>query len=146
MEEEEKTNKERKILRHEIRRGIYSFKIKSGENIQIMVHCHSLLSCIEVWDEWDEETYEWYEEDNEEIDQFYLTEWEKGYKFNRDDIYNFLDIEEGEPLEWSGTLSYGDNYCEIEEADDNVTREKKWNIYKDKFPLVSSKSQFDIRE
>ena len=142
MEEEEKTNKERKILRHEIVYGTWSFKTKSGDNIRIMVHCHSLLSFIKIWDE---ENDEWYEEETDDIDDFNLTDSDKGYKFDRNDIYNFFDIEEGEPLDWE-TSGFDDNLCGIEETDDINTSEKKWNTYKDKFPLVSSKSQFVIKE
>lgn len=97
MEEEEKTNKERKILRHEIAYGTWSFETKSGDNIRIMVHYHSLLSFIKIWDE---ESDEWYEEETDDIDYFILTDSDKGYKFYRNDIYNFFDIEEGEPLDW----------------------------------------------
>jgi hypothetical protein len=101
---------------------------------------HTLICITEIWDD---ETEEWMEEDREEIDDFHLTDYEKGYKFDESDLNDFFEIEEDDYPEGDfNGLSY--DWSGIEDEDDYDTRLKKWDTYKDKFPNVSSKSQFEI--
>lgn len=133
--------KERKILTHEIMtKGVFSFELKNGTNIDVFGQRHTLFCYTEILDE---ESEEWMEEDREEIDEFHLTDYEKGYKFDESDLYDFFEIEEEEYPEWDYN-GYSSDWCEIEDEDDYETREKKWNTYKNKFPKISSKSQFQI--
>ena len=133
--------KERKILTHEIMtNGVFSFELKNGTNIDVFGQRHTLFCYTEIWDE---ESEEWMEEDREEIDEFHLTDYDKGYKFDESDLYDFFEIEEEEYPEWDYN-GYSSDWCEIEDEDDYETREKKWNTYKNKFPKISSKSQFQI--
>ena len=121
-------------------KGVFSFELKNGDNIDVFGQRHTLFCLTEIWDE---ESEEWMEEDREEIDEFHLTDYDKGFKFEESDLYRFFEIEEDDYPEWDFNGSSYD-WCGIEDEDDYETREKKWNIYKNKFPNVSSKSQFEI--
>ena len=133
--------KERKVLSHEIMtKGGYSFESKNGKFIEVFGQRHTLICLTEVLDE---ETEEWEEGERDEIDEFHLTDYEKGYKYEESDLYEFFEIEEEEYLEWDYN-GFSNDWCGIVDEDDYDTRLKKWDIYKDKFPNVSSKSQFQI--
>ena len=133
--------KERKILTHEIMtKGGFSFELKNGDNIDVFGQRHTLFCLTEIWDE---ESEEWIEEEREELDEFHLTDYDKGYKFDESDLYGFFEIEEDNDPEWDFNGSSWD-WCGIEDEDDYDTREKKWNTFKNKFPDISSKSHFEI--
>ena len=133
--------KERKILTHEIMtKGVFSFELKNGDNINVFGQRHTLFCLTEIWDE---ESEEWMEEDREEIDEFHLTDYDKGYKFDESDLDGFFEIEEDDYPEWDFNGSSYD-WSGIDDEDDYETREKKWYTYKNKFPNVSSKPQFKI--
>jgi len=133
--------KERKILTHEIMtKGVFSFELKNGDDIDVFGQRHTLFYLTEIWDE---ESEEWIEEEREELDEFHLTDYDKGYKFDESDLYDFFEIEEDNDPEWDFNGSSW-NWCGIEDEDDYDTREKKWNTFKNKFPEISSKSHFEI--
>lgn len=132
---------ERKILSHEIMtKGLFSFESKSGDCIEVFGQRHILYSITEVWNK---ENNEWVNREKDEIDEFHLTDYDKGYKYDESDLYDFFDIEEDGYPEWDFNGSSYD-WCGIEDEDNYDTRLKKWNDYKEKFPNVSSKTQFEI--
>ena len=83
---------------------------------------------------------EWFEGDREEIDDFHLTDYEKGYLYDEEDVFRLFETDD---YEWDHN-GYSDNWCGIDEEDDNETRQKKWDNYKSKFPRVTSKEQFNF--
>ena len=78
-------------------KGVFSFELKNGNNVNVFGQRHSLFCLTEIWDE---ESEEWMEEDREEIDEFHLTDYDKGYKFDESDLYEFFEIDEDDYLEW----------------------------------------------
>ena len=131
--------KERKILEHEIMtKGVFYFESDNGDSIEIFGQRHTLICITEFWDN---EVEEWIEEDREEVDEFHLTDYEKGYRFDYDDLCDLLEIEDYPEWDFNGVSS---DWCGIEEEDDYETRENKWNVYKNKFPELSAKSQFKV--
>ncbi|MDA7567185.1 hypothetical protein N8769_04350 [Flavobacteriaceae bacterium] len=131
--------KERKILSHEIMsKGVFMFENKKGEYLEVFGQRHTLVSEIQTWDE---ENEEWDEGDREEIDDFHLTDYEKGYQFSEDDLCKFFEIDDWPSWDYNG---FSKDWCLIEDDDDNETRQKKWDDYKAKFPKVTSIEHFDI--
>ncbi len=90
------------------------------------------------------ENGEWFEGDNrEEIDSFCLTGYEKGFRYDVNDLYKFFKISEETSYpewDWNGL---SENWCGINEEDNHETAKKKWDNYKSKFPRVTSKTQFE---
>ena len=134
-------SKERKILSHEVMtKGVFSFNLKSGDYIEVFGQRQILVCSTEHWNAEDEE---WFEYDRDDVEEFHLTGYEEGYKFDEDDLIELFEIEENDYPEWDHNgLSYGG--CGMDDEDDYNTRLKKWNTYKNKFPKISSKSQFKI--
>ena len=132
--------KERKILSHEIMtKGAFMFENKKGEYLEVYGQRHTLFSETLAWDE---ENEEWDDVgEREEIDDFHLTDYEKGYQFSEDDLCKFFEIDDWPDWDSNG-VSY--DWCGIEEEDDNETRQKKWDDYKAKFPKATSIEHFDI--
>jgi len=145
-EEEEETNEflntkplEREILSHEIMtKGVFMFENKKGEHFEVFGQRHTLFSETQTWDE---ENEEWDEGDKEEIDDFHLTDYEKGYQFSEDDLCKFFEIDDWPDWDYNG---FSTDWCGIEDDDDNETRQKKWDDYKAKFPKATSIKHFDI--
>lgn len=129
----------REILVHEIMtKGIFMFEDKDGIDIKVFGQRHTLVSVTQTWDE---ELEEWEETNREEIDDFHLTEYEDGYRFDEDDICKYFEIEDWPEWDFNG---FSTDWCGIEEEDSFDDRQKKWNEYKDKFPLINSKDQFSL--
>jgi hypothetical protein len=129
----------REILVHEIMtKGIFMFEDKDGNDMKVFGQRHTLVSVTQTWDE---EGEEWEETNREEIDDFHLTEYEDGYRFDEDDICKYFEIEDWPEWDFNG---FSTDWCGIEEEDSFDVRQKKWDEYKNKFPLISSKNQFSI--
>ena len=96
------------------------------------------MSVIEIWNEEDEE---WEEGDREEIDDFHLTDYEKGYRFSEDDLCKFYKLDDWPEWDFNG---FSHDWCGIKEGDSLEVCEKKWDDYKKKFPEISSINQFKI--
>ncbi len=101
---------------------------------------------MDVTEEWDKDDEEWYSEADlagemdERIDEFLLTK--DGFRYTEQDIYRLFEIEGCHDMGFGGYSS--DYWSEIEKDDDYEVAYKKWEAYKNKFPLISSKSQFEI--
>ena len=133
-------SKEREILSHEIMtKGAFIFENKKGEYLEVFGQRHTLISETQAWDEKNEEWEDVGE--REEIDDFHLTDYEKGYQFSEDDLCKFFEIDDWPDWDCNG-VSF--DWCGIEDDDDNETRQKKWDDYKSKFPKATSIEHFDI--
>ena len=128
--------KERKILSHQILTKGEFYYMLENEIVSVFAQQHTLEKVIQEY-----EDDEWHTVDREFVDEFYLTDYEKGYKFEEVDLSKLIKIEESPDFESNG-VSY--DWCGIEENDDNETRQKKWDEYKSKFPKATSIEHFDI--
>jgi len=118
-------------------KGCFSFELKDGTEMDVFGQ-HHILQEREV----QYEDGEWIEGDNAcDIDDFYLTGYEKGYLFDPEDLQKLFDIDDYPDWDYNG-VSY--DWCGIEEEDDYETCWKKWDDYKSKFPRVTSKEQFEF--
>lgn len=137
MEEPEK--KERTYLDHMVWcDGYFTMRTKDGKVYKVQAQKHHLR---EFYQEWDSETKEWeYFGDEVDLDEFYLTENEGGFRFDYEDVEKYFG--EVYDYNWNGLSN---DWCGI----DSVTPEpvenarKKWNDYKNRFPKVTSKEQFN---
>ena len=128
--------KERKILSHQILTKGEFYYMLENETVSVFAQQHTLEKVIQEY-----EDEEWHTVDREFVDEFYLTDYEKGYRFEEVDLSKLIKIEESPDFESDG-VSY--DWCGIEEEDDNETRQKKWDDYKAKFPKATSIEHFDI--
>ena len=133
----------RVVLTHHIEYGLFSEDSpgKYGE-IKVNGTRHLLVRELQYSEEEEEDWYVDGDTEYEIKDEFYLTTRDDGFRYNEDDLVKFFGIED---WEWSFN---GENLvpgCGIEEEDDDDTIQKKWDTYKNKFPLISSKSQFDFK-
>jgi hypothetical protein len=140
IEEKKVDNNNREVLTHQVEYGL--FLEDSGDVIhnQIKVNGQRHL-LVREYQSWDNGQQAWCEYESETENEFYLTANDKGYRYDEDDLVKFFEIED-----WEWTFN-GTNIvpgCGIEEDDDDDTIQKKWNDYKNKFPVISRKSQFDI--
>lgn len=130
--------KERTILRHQIMtKGGGYFELEDGTEIEVFGQYHSLVEVTQYFQDG-----EWYDDDDrEQIDEFHLTGYEEGYLYDVNDLCRLFNIERWD-IDWNYN-GYSDDWCGIEEEDDNEVRQKKWNDYKSKFPKITSKNQFE---
>ena len=127
----------REIITHEVMtKGSFTFELNDGTTTEVSGQRHTLVSIEEYY-----EDGEWYEGDRNEIDDFHLTEYEKGYKYYEDDICKLFDIEDYGEWDFNG---FSTDWCGIEEGDSEEIRHKKWKDYKSKFDRIKSKDQFDF--
>ena len=129
-------SKEREILSHQILTKGEFYYLLENETVSVFAQQHTLEKVIQEY-----EDEEWHTVDREFVDEFYLTDYEKGYRFEEVDLSKLIKIEESPDFESDG-VSY--DWCGIEEDDDNETRQKKWDDYKAKFPKATSIEHFDI--
>ena len=127
----------REMFLHEIMtKGVFRLDTRSGEEFEVSAQMHVLADVIQEFDGED-----WIEVDrNHEEDYFYLTDYEEGYRFDEEQICEMFDTEYPD-YEWNG---YSNDWCDIEETDTKEQALEKWEVYKNKFPLLTSKEQFDI--
>ena len=126
----------REMYLHEVMtKGLFMFTTKEGEDIQVNGQQHLLTNVIEEFDGED-----WVEQDRfGDEDYFYLTGYEEGYRFEEGDLCELYDVEYAD-YEWNG---YGCDWCGIEDTDTKEQALEKWEAYKNKFPLLTSKDQFE---
>ncbi|MBT6448103.1 MAG: hypothetical protein HOK38_05080 [Flavobacteriaceae bacterium] len=153
LEEKKKTNKEefktdkkvdyknREVLTHQVEYGLFLEDYGDGiyNETEVKGQRHLLVREYQSWDEGQED---WCEYESETEDEFYLTINDDGFRYSEDDLVKFFEVQN-----WEWTFN-GTNIvpgCGIEENDDDDTIQKKWDTYKNKFPLISSKSQFDFK-
>ena len=126
----------REIYLHEIMtKGRFTFTTKEDEDIEVNAQEHVLS---EITQEFDGE--DWIEVDRDgSQDYFYLTDYEDGYRFEYEELCELYDVEDAD-YEWNG---YGCDWCGIEDTDTKEQALEKWEAYKNKFPLLTSKDQFE---
>jgi len=127
----------REMFLHEIMtKGVFRLDSRSGEEFEVSAQMHALAEIIQEFDGED-----WIEVERiGEEDYFYLTDYEEGYRFDEEQICEMFDAEYPD-YEWNG---YSNDWCDIEETDTKEQALEKWEVYKNKFPLLTSKEQFDI--
>ena len=124
MEEPEK--KERTYLDHMVWcHGYFTMRAKDGKVYKVQAQKHHLR---EWYQEWDSETKEW-EDDGDEVDldEFYLTGNESGFRFKEEDVERYFG--EIYDYDWNGLSG---DFC----------GEEEWKKYKNSFPELTSKEQF----
>ena len=128
---------QKNILIHDVMtKGYYTFYDQDGP-FTVFGQRHSLYKIIQELDD-----NEWIEVDREFVDEFHLTDYEKGYKYeNEDELLKFLNVDEFPDWDYNG---FSNNWCGIEEKDSNEIRKKKWNDYKAKFPKATLIEHFRI--
>lgn len=125
------------VFIHEVfSKGGFMFDTKDEEDVQVFAQGHILVESILEYDGED-----WNEVDRVgEEDYFYLTDYEKGYRFDEEKLYEMFDIESAD-YDWNG---FGTDWCGIEDTDTPEQALEKWEKYKSKFPEATSKEQFEI--
>ena len=128
----------RNVFIHEVfSKGGFMFDTKDEEDVQVFAQGHILVESILEYDGED-----WNEVDRVgEEDYFYLTDYEKGYRFDEEKLYEMFDIESAD-YDWNG---FGTDWCGGEDTDTQEQALEKWEKYKSKFPEVTSKEQFEIQ-
>jgi len=122
-------------LHETMTKGGFMFTTKEGEDIEVYGQQHILA---EITQEFDGE--DWIEVDRDgEQDYFYLSDYEDGYRFEEDKLCELYDVEYTD-YDWNG---YGCDWCGIEDTDTKEQALEKWEAYKNKFPLLTSKDQFE---
>ena len=129
--------KNREVLTHQVEYGLF---LEDGGDNQIEVNGQRHL-LVREYQSWDEGQQAWCEYESETEDEFYLTGNDEGYRYDEDDLVKFFEIEN---WEWTFNATNIVPGCGIEEDDDDDTIQKKWNTYKNKFPVLAEKSQFGI--
>ena len=126
----------REMYLHEIMtKGGFTFTTKEDEDIEVNAQQHVLA---EITQEFDGEDWIEVERVGEE-DSFYLTDYERGYRFEYEELCELYDVEYAD-YDWNG---YGCDWCGIEDTDTMEQALEKWEAYKNKFPLLTSKDQFE---
>ena len=125
----------RERVSHEIMtKGVFYLTLKNGSQVKIFGQCHSLVYIDEEYEDGD-----WNEVNREETDDYYLTENEKGYLFEIDDLKKLFNTND---YDWdSNGVSY--NWSGIDDNDDSDMGWEKYMKYKSKFKKVTSKDQFN---
>ena len=125
-----KNGDSRMVMKHEVMsKGGFNIELTDGATLDIFGQRHALVNIEELYEdgEWNPDG------DREEIDDFYLTGYEKGYLYDEGDLDEFFDIAEDSYPEWDFN-----GWSEWEET------EEDWDNFKSKFPKVTSKEQFDV--
>tara|TARA_B110001450_G_C17610761_1_gene477180 strand:+ start:44 stop:1384 length:1341 start_codon:yes stop_codon:yes gene_type:complete len=135
----EEVKEERELLSHEIMtKGSFSFTDKDGKDVTVFGQRHALISKTQTWYD---DTEQWEDLENCIEELFYLTDYEKGYRFSVEDLQKFFEIDDWPEWDYNG---HSNDWCGIEEEDDSGERQKKWDNYKSKFTEVDSVDQFNI--
>ena len=125
-----KNGDSRTVLMHEVMsKGGFHLELKDGTDLNVWGQRHILVEIEEFY-----EDGEWLPDgDRDYIDEFHLTGYEEGYRYDEGDLQEFFDLAEDSYPEynWNG---FGD----WEET------EEEWYAWKSKFPTVKSKEQFRI--
>ena len=135
----EPEKKERIYLDHMVWcSGYFTMRTKDGKVYEVQAQKHHLR---EFFQEWNAETEEWEDFGDEvDLDEFYLTGNESGFRFDYEDVEKYFG--EVYDYNWNGLSN---DWCGI----DSVTPEpveisqKKWENYKSRFPKITSKEQFN---
>ena len=138
---EEPEVKERIHLDHMIWcSGYFTIRKKDGKLYEVEAQKHHLR---EFYQEWNSKTKEWeYIGDEEDLDEFYLSGDDEGFRFQEEDIEKYFG--EIYDFDWNGLSN---DWCGI----DSITPEpvedakKKWEVYKNRFPKLTSKEQLNYQ-
>ena len=122
-------------LWHEVMMGSAIFDLEDGTTIDVQVQKHTLWRITELWDK---DSEKWVEQnDREDVDEFYLTGINSGYRFDEEILMRLLKTEEYP--EWDFNSSSEKDY-DPEEPMEN------WKKYKENFHIADSLDQFKIKK
>ena len=121
-------------LWHEVMMGSAIFDLEDGTTIDVQVQKHTLWRITELWDK---DSEQWVEQnDREDVDEFYLTGIDYGYRFDEEILMKLLKTEEYP--EWDFNSSSEKDY-------DSEEPMEKWKKYKESFHIADSLDQFKIK-
>lgn len=121
-------------LRHEVMMGSAIFDLEDGTTLDVQTQKHTLWRITELWDK---DSEQWVEQnDREDVDEFYLTGIDSGYRFDEEILMKLLKTEEHP--EWDFNSSSEKDY----DSEDHM---EKWKKYKENFDIADSLDQFKIK-
>ena len=121
-------------LRHEVMMGSAIFDLEDGTTLDVQTQKHTLWRITELWDK---DSEQWVEQnDREDVDEFYLTGIDSGYRFDEEILMKLLKTEEYP--EWDFNSSSEKDY-------DSEDHKEKWKKYKENFHIADSLDQFKIK-
>ena len=143
-----KLEKTRRVLIHQIEDGLFLEDFGDGiyNETEVKGQRHIL---VREYQSTEEGKDDWSEYESETEDEFYLTGKDEGYRYDEGDLVKFFKIKN---WEWTFNATNAEEDWSVEDDPDNIligslkirNIKEKWNTYKNKFPKISSKSQFDI--
>lgn len=121
-------------LKHEVMMGSAIFDLEDGTTLDVQTQKHTLWRITELWDK---DSEQWVEQnDREDVDEFYLTGIDSGYRFDEEILMKLLKTEEHP--EWDFNSSSEKDY----DSEDHM---EKWKKYKENFDIADSLDQFKIK-
>ena len=121
-------------LKHEVMMGSAIFDLEDGTTLDVQTQKHTLWRITELWDK---DSEQWVEQnDREDVDEFYLTGIDSGYRFDEEILMKLLKTEEHP--EWDFNSSSEKDY----DSEDHM---EKWKKYKENFHIADSLDQFKIK-
>jgi antitoxin component YwqK of YwqJK toxin-antitoxin module len=144
-----KLEKTRRVLIHQIEDGLFLEDFGDGiyNETQVKGQRHIL---VREYQSTEQGKDDWSEYESETEDEFYLTGKDEGYRYDEGDLVKFFKIKN---WEWTFNATNAEEDWSVEDDPDNIligslkirNIKEKWNTYKNKFPKISSKSQFDFK-
>ena len=114
--------------------GSAIFDLEDGTTLDVQTQKHTLWRITELWDK---DSEQWVEQnDREDVDEFYLTGIDSGYRFDEEILMKLLKTEEHP--EWDFNSSSEKDY-------DSEDPMEKWKKYKENFDIADSLDQFKIK-
>ena len=127
-------------LRHEVMMGSAIFDLEDGTTLDVQTQKHTLWRITELWDK---DSEQWVEQnDREDVDEFYLTGIDSGYRFDEEILMRLLKTEEYP--EWDFNSSSEKDYDQFKVNEIEV--QEKWKKHKEKFPIATTIDQFTIKK
>ena len=121
-------------LKHEVMMGSAIFDLEDGTTLDVQTQKHTLWRITELWDK---DSEQWVEQnDREDVDEFYLTGIDSGYRFDEEILMKLLKTDEHP--EWDFNSSSEKDY----DSEDHM---EKWKKYKENFDIADSLDQFKIK-
>lgn len=120
--------------------GYFIIRTREGEALKVEANLHELRLC---YAEWNSEDQCW-DCDGEDkiIEHFYLTDLEEGYQFQESDVKDYFQVEVND-FYWEFGVMPHNNSCGIKEFEPITDAKKKWGEYRNRFPKLTSKNQFN---
>ena len=141
--------KTRRVLIHQIEDGLFLEDFGDGiyNETEVKGQRHIL---VREYQSTEQGKDDWSEYESETEDEFYLTGKDDGFRYDEGDLVKFFKIKN---WEWTFNATNAEEDWSVEDDPDDIligslkirNIKEKWNTYKNKFPKISSKSQFDFK-